>query len=84
MCLGVPGRVVDIFYQHDLLMAKVDFGGIRKEVCLAHTPEAQPGNYVIVHVGFSLSVIDADEAQKIFQFLDRVNELDSLTSEGHG
>jgi hydrogenase expression/formation protein HypC len=78
MCLGVPGRVIDTYHEHDLLMGHVDFGGVKKRVCLEHTPEAQPGNYVIVHVGFSLSLVDAGEAKKIFEFLDRMNELDEL------
>jgi hydrogenase expression/formation protein HypC len=60
-------------------MGKVDFGGVSKRVCLEHTPEARPGNYVIVHVGFALSVIDAEEAQQVFAFLQRMNELDELS-----
>jgi hydrogenase expression/formation protein HypC len=78
MCLGVPGRVTEIFREDDLLMGKVDFGGISKRVCLEHTPEVQAGNYVIVHVGFSLSQVDAEEAKKIFQFLKDMNELRDL------
>ena len=79
MCLGIPGRVIEINHEHGLLMGKVDFGGVSKRVCLEHTPEAQPGNYVIVHVGFALSVIDADEAQQVFAFLRQMNELDELS-----
>lgn len=82
MCLAVPGRVIDIYHEHDLRMAKVDFGGVCKRVCLEHTPEAQTGNYVIVHVGFSLSVVDAEEAQQVFRFLDRMKELDFLEDAG--
>lgn len=78
MCLGVPGRVIDIFREDDLLMGKVDFGGVCKRVCLEHTPDVEPGNYVIVHVGFSLSQVDAEEAQKIFCFLQEMNELGEL------
>lgn len=75
MCLGVPGRITEIYREDDLLMGKVDFGGISKRVCLEHTPEVQTGNYVIVHVGFALSQVDAEEAQRIFRFLDEMNEL---------
>ena len=82
MCLGVPGRVIDTYHEHDLLMGKVDFGGVCKRVCLEHTPEVQPGHYVIVHVGFALSIVDADEAQKVFQFLGRMNELGELDAGG--
>lgn len=79
MCLGVPGRVTEIYREDDLLMGRVDFGGVSKRVCLEHTPDVQAGNYVIVHVGFSLSQVDADEAKKIFQFLDAMNELGELS-----
>lgn len=78
MCLGIPGKVVETYTEHDALMGKVDFGGVSKRVCLAHTPHAQPGQYVIVHVGFALDVIDEAEAQQIFTFLDRMNELGEL------
>jgi hydrogenase expression/formation protein HypC len=78
MCLGVPGRIVELQQAQGLRMGKVDFGGVCKQVCLEHTPEAQPGDYVIVHVGFSLSVVDADEAQQVFRFVERMNELDDL------
>ncbi len=78
MCLGIPGKVVETYEEHDVLMGKVDFGGVFKRVCLAHTPDAQPGKYVIVHVGFSLQVIDEKEAQQVFEFLESMNELDEL------
>jgi len=58
MCLGVPGKVIETYEEHDVLMGRVDFGGIFKRVCLAHTPEAHPGQYVSVHIGFALQVID--------------------------
>jgi hydrogenase expression/formation protein HypC len=78
MCLGIPGRVVETFREHDLLMGKVDFGGVSKKVCLEHVPEVQPDDYVIVHVGFGLSIIDREEARQVFAFLERMNELDEL------
>jgi hydrogenase expression/formation protein HypC len=78
MCLGIPGKVVETYYEHDTLMGKVDFGGVFKRVCLAHTPQAQVGQYVIVHVGFSLDVIDEAEARQVFTFLARMNELEEL------
>lgn len=73
MCLAVPGRVVEILAEGDpeLRRAKVDFGGVRKEVCLAFTPEAAAGDYVLVHVGFALSVVDEAEAQRIFEYLQQ-------------
>ena len=78
MCLGVPGKVVETYREHDVLMGKVDFGGVFKRVCLEHVPEVQPGAYVIVHVGFALSTIDEAEAQRVFEFLEQMNQLDEL------
>jgi hydrogenase expression/formation protein HypC len=59
-------------------MAKVEFGGIVKEVCLAYTPEAAVGDYVIVHVGFAISRIDEQEAQEIFSYLNAIDEVGAL------
>lgn len=78
MCLGIPGKVVETYREHEVLMGKVDFGGVSKRVCLEHTPEVQLGQYVIVHVGFALSVLDEEEAQQVFTFLENMNELDEL------
>jgi hydrogenase expression/formation protein HypC len=75
MCLGIPGRLVESHRHQGLLMGKVDFGSVFKEVCLENTPEAAPGDYVIVHVGFSLSIVDAEEAAALFQFLERMGGL---------
>ncbi len=71
MCLAVPGKVVEIIDAGDIAFrrAKVDFGGIRKEINLAYTPEAEVGKYVLVHVGFAISVIDEEEAQRVFEYL---------------
>jgi hydrogenase expression/formation protein HypC len=74
MCLGVPGKLVELYQQDGLPMGKVSFGGIVKEVCLAYTPEAQLGQYVLVHVGFAISQIDEQEAQEIFSYLEAINE----------
>jgi hydrogenase expression/formation protein HypC len=76
MCLGIPGRVLDIYQQDNLPMAKVEFGGIVKETCLSYTPEAQVGDYVIVHVGFAISRVDEDEAQEIFSYLEAIGQFD--------
>ena len=77
MCLGVPGELIEI--RPDPLgmhMGKVDFGGIRKEVCLAYVPEAEVGDYVLVHVGFALSRVDEDEAKRVFEWLKAEGALD--------
>jgi hydrogenase expression/formation protein HypC len=78
MCLGIPGKVIKTFREHDVLMGKVDFGGVSKQVCLEHVPNVQIGQYVLVHVGFALSAIDEAEAVMVFDFLDRMNQLDEL------
>ena len=78
MCLGIPGKVTAISREHDVLMGKVDFSGVCKRVCLEHVPEVQPGDYVLVHVGFALSRIDETEARRVFDFLDQMNQLDEL------
>ena len=78
MCLGIPGKVIKTYREHDVLMGKVDFGGVSKQVCLEHVPDVQIGEYVLVHVGFALSKIDVDEAARVFEFLDGMNQLDEL------
>ncbi len=80
MCLGIPGKVVETYHEHDVLMGKVDFGGVCKQVCLAHTPDVEQGKYVIVHVGFSLQVVDELEAQQVFKFLENLDELEAIQS----
>jgi hydrogenase expression/formation protein HypC len=78
MCLGIPGKVVATYREHDVLMGKVDFSGVSKPVCLEHVPEVRPGEYVPVHVGFALSRIDEAEARRVFEFLEGMNQLDEL------
>jgi hydrogenase expression/formation protein HypC len=77
MCLAVPGRVVEIIDGGDVAfrVGKVDFGGIRKEINLAYVPEAEIGKYVLVHVGFAISVIDEDEAKRVFKYLEELGAL---------
>ena len=81
MCLAIPGKVIEIYHEHEILMGKVDFGGVFKRVCLDHTRHVQPGQYVIVHVGFALEVVDEAEAKQIFTFLEGMNELGELQAE---
>jgi len=78
MCLAVPGRVAEAYRENDVLMGKVDFSGVIRRVCLAHVPDVRVGDYVLVHVGFALSKIDADEAKKVFEFLSELRELGDL------
>lgn len=79
MCLGVPGKVLSI--DDDPLgmhMARVSFGGIVKECCLAYTPEVAVGDYVVVHVGFAISRIDEERAREVWDYLEEMGELAEL------
>jgi hydrogenase expression/formation protein HypC len=78
MCLGIPGKVAELFEEHGLPMAMVDFGGVIKSVCTAHVPDLEVGEYTLVHVGFALTRIDEREARQVFEFLDSMNQLDEL------
>jgi len=79
MCLAVPGKLVSVTGEDPLLrMGTVDFGGIKKDVNLSFVPEANIGDYVLVHVGFALNTIDEDEANRVFQYLDEMGELGEL------
>jgi len=77
MCLGVPGKIVETYVRDELPMGKVDFGGVLKEICLAYTPEAALGDYVIVHVGFAISRVDEAEAQEIFSYLEEIGQAEN-------
>jgi hydrogenase expression/formation protein HypC len=78
MCLGIPGKVLEIHEQDAMKMGKVEFGGITKDICLAYLPEAEVGDYVLVHVGFAISRIDEQEAAEIFDYIKQIGELDEL------
>jgi hydrogenase expression/formation protein HypC len=79
MCLAIPGRLIERTQENGLSMGKVDFGGTRKNVCLEHVPDAQPGDYVLVHVGFALARIDESEAQRVFETLRELGQLAELS-----
>jgi hydrogenase expression/formation protein HypC len=83
MCLAVPGRVIEIIDAGNVAFrqAKVDFGGIRKDINLAYTPEAEVGKYVLVHVGFAISVIDEAEANRIFEYLKQMGGMEEELGE---
>ena len=76
MCLGIPGKIIEVYETNGLQMGKIDFGGVIKEACLAYVPEARLGDYTIVHVGFALNVIDEEEAQKTLELLSEIGALD--------
>jgi hydrogenase expression/formation protein HypC len=83
MCLAIPGKIESITgFDADAInrKGKVNFGGILKEVSLAYVPQAKVGDYVIVHVGFALSVVDQEEAMKVFGYLKEMSELEELNT----
>jgi len=83
MCLAIPGKITAITAQLDetFRVGKVSFGGIHREVNLSMVPMAQVGNYVLVHVGVAISVVDEDEAQKTFEYIQQLGELAELGEE---
>jgi hydrogenase expression/formation protein HypC len=78
MCLGVPGRIIEIYEADGLNMGKVDFGGVTREACLAYVPEAQVGDYTIIHVGFALNLISEEDALETLDLLRQIGELSVL------
>lgn len=74
MCLGVPGKLLDVSDDDGLRMGRVEFGGIVKRVCLEHVADARPGDYVLVHVGFALTRLDEAEAQRVLEHLQAMRE----------
>ena len=78
MCLGIPGKVIEIYQVNGLQMGKVDFGGVVKEACLEYLPGIQVGDYTIIHVGFGISRLDEQEAQETLEML---REMDMLANE---
>ncbi len=78
MCLAVPGKIESISGEDFGRIARVDFSGVKKEISLAYVPEANIGDYVLVHVGFAISKIDEAEARQVFEYLVQMGELGAL------
>lgn len=78
MCLAVPGKIISIEGEDLARTARVSFGGIVKQVSLAYVPEAEAGDYAIVHVGFAISLLDEDEALRTLEYLKQMGELEDL------
>ncbi len=75
MCLAVPGKIVEIYEAGGMSMGKIDFGGVMREACLAYVPEAQVGDYTIIHVGFALSILSEQEARETLEALQQIADL---------
>ena len=76
MCLGVPGKIVEIFEQNGLQMARVDFGGVQRETCLEYVPEAKVGDYCVIHVGFAISLLSEKEAMDTLDLLKQISNIE--------
>ncbi len=78
MCLGIPGKVIELYESNGMKMAKVDFGGVIKEACMEYLPDIKLGDYTIIHVGFGLNILDEQEARET---MDLLKQIDALGSE---
>jgi hydrogenase expression/formation protein HypC len=82
MCLAIPGKIVELNEKNGVKMSKVDFGGITREACMEYVPDANIGEYVLVHVGFAISKVDADEAARTYQYLAEMDALQEIEEYG--
>ncbi len=76
MCLGIPGKIVEIYESNGLRMGKIDFGGVTREACLAYVPEAQLGEYTVIHVGFAISQLSEEEAQETLALIREISNME--------
>jgi hydrogenase expression/formation protein HypC len=76
MCLAIPGEIMEIHDKHGMRFANVSFGGITREVCLEYQPSSQLGDFVLVHVGFAISIVDREEAARVWNVLRELGELE--------
>ena len=81
MCLGVPGKIIEIYEKEGLKMAQVDFSGVKRETCIEYVPEAEIGDYAIVHVGFAISLLSEEEAQETLDLIRQVIEAGEMEDE---
>lgn len=83
MCLGIPGKIVEIYEVDDLKMGKVDFSGVVREACLEYVPDAEVGEYVVIHVGFAITKVSEEEAQTTLELLREISTFEEdLRPEG--
>ena len=75
MCLGIPGKIIEVYETNGLRMGKVDFGGVTREACLDYVPEADIGDYTIIHVGFAISKVSEEEAQETLKIIREIADI---------
>ena len=83
MCLAVPGKVIELYNVGGLRMAKMDFGGVTREACLEYLPDVEISQYVIIHVGFAISLLDEEEAQKTLELLQEITDAEKELGIGY-
>ncbi len=79
MCLGIPGKIIEIHEANGLQMGTIDFGGVTREVCLAYVPEAKVGDYAIIHVGFALNLLSEQEAKETLALISQITDNEKET-----
>lgn len=77
MCLGIPGKIIELYEQGGLKMAKVDFGGVVREACMEAAPDAKVGEYAIIHAGFALNILNEEDALETLRLMEEVGQLAS-------
>ena len=75
MCLGIRGKITEIYEHNGLQMGKIDFGGVVREACLQYVPEAKIGDYTLIHVGFALNIISEEDAMETLEILRSISDL---------
>ena len=83
MCLGIPGKIIEIYESNGLQMGKIDFGGVTREACLQYVPEAKIGDYTLIHVGFALNLISEDEAMETLELLRSISDFGQELAPGN-
>lgn len=81
MCLGIPGKIIEIYDVDGLMMGKIDFNGVTREACLAYVPDAKIGDYVLVHVGFALNLLSEEEAMETLELLHEISKIEEEIAE---
>jgi hydrogenase expression/formation protein HypC len=76
MCLGVPGKIIEIYDKENMKMCQIDFGGVTREACLDFIPEAKVGDYVIIHVGFAITLLSEEEAMETLELLREISDIE--------
>jgi hydrogenase expression/formation protein HypC len=76
MCLGIPGKIIEIYQKENMKMCKIDFGGTTREACLDFVPEAKVGDYAIIHVGFAISLLSEEEAMETLALLNEIADIE--------